>query len=95
MGFYPIRVVSANITSISEAEAQLYCLATSGYAQEAGKLSPTVTIDKEAHFNPHYSEMSLLFYMACIFSKYFNRNRYIYLSIAKHVNMFFGVIVFI
>ncbi len=43
MGFSPICVVSANTTSISEAEPQFYCPTTSGYGQETGKFSPTKT----------------------------------------------------
>jgi hypothetical protein len=35
--------VSANTTSISEAEPQFYCPTTSGYGQETGKFSPTKT----------------------------------------------------
>jgi len=43
MGFSPIQVVSANTTSILEAEPQLYCPTTSGYGQETGNFSPTKT----------------------------------------------------
>ncbi|HOO02002.1 MAG TPA: hypothetical protein PLE76_04770, partial [Rectinema sp.] len=35
--------MSANTTSISEAEPQFYCPTTSGYGQETGKFSPTKT----------------------------------------------------